>query len=172
MRKHLRSQRLLPIIPTWWFLVTAVSCSLSGPIREDRSASNYYFPALGPGWTLAPSAQEGAEMLYEHGSGATLSVSSVCDRYEDATLDSLASSALSPLIEQKELHRSTFMLQGREALEVLVQGKVDGVKVEVDLVELRKDNCLFDFSIQQASKILPKLRTDFFEAVNKFRYPR
>jgi hypothetical protein len=147
------------------------SCSLGGPIRVDRTAAKYFFPEPLPGWQkLAP--KEEAEILYKHTqTGALLSVSSLCDRYEESKLETLTRSALSSIEAQKDRDQKTFQLNGRDAFELYIDGKVDGVPVQVDYVSWRKNDCLFDFSLQDAPEISPKVREDFLAMIKKAHYP-
>jgi len=144
---------------------------MSGPLREDRSAANYFFPAPQGSWTkLNPT--EGIEILYQDKRGALLSVSSICDRYEEAKLETLARSALSPIVAFKDKNVTTFQLDGREAFQIFGEGKVDGVPVQIDFVAWRKDDCLFDFSVQASPTLNAQSRTDFLNMLKKFRYPQ
>ena len=151
-------------------LLLLASCSISGPLRVDRSATTYFFPEAPAGWEKK-IPQDGAEYFYQHkSSGAVLSVSSLCDRYEESKLEILARSALDPVESQKDIESKTYILDGREAFEVYVEGKLDGVPVQVDYVSWRKDDCLFDFSIQAAPKISSKVREEFHSMLKKFHY--
>lgn len=153
------------------FFLLITSCSISGPLREDRSATGYFFPAPAPGWEkLSPT--EGVEILYREKSGALLSVSSICGRYEESTLETLARSALSPIAKFKDIETHAFQLDSRGAFQLFGEGKVDGVLVQVDFIAWRKDDCLFDFSLQAAPKLNSHTRADFLSMVKKFRYPQ
>ncbi|MEZ4815607.1 MAG: hypothetical protein R3A80_10445 [Bdellovibrionota bacterium] len=152
-------------------LLLLASCSISGPLRVDKSASGYFFPPPEAGWTqLAP--QEGAEVLYQNKNGALLSVSSICERYEESSLESLARSALTPIKHFKDKDAGRFQLDGREAFQVYGAGKVDGVEVEIDFVAWRKDECLFDFSVQASPSLNSSTRASFLKMLKKFRYPK
>lgn len=134
-------------------------------------ATGYFFPAPTAGWEkLNPS--EGVEILYREKSGALLSVSSTCGRYEESTLETLARSALSPIAKFKDIETKTFQLDDREAFHLFGEGKVDGVAIQIDFVAWRKDECLFDFSVQAAPKLSSKTRADFLSMLKKFRYPQ
>ena len=157
-----------PLLGTVLLLIA--SCSISGPLREDRSATKYFFPEPLSGWQKQ-APQDEAEILYLHKqSGALLSVSSICDRYEESKLETLARSALSPIANQKDKESKTFQVNGREAFELFIEGKMDGVPVQVDFVSWRKNDCLFDFSVQASPIVSAQVREDFLNMVKKFRY--
>lgn len=153
------------------FFLLCASCSISGPLREDRSATNYFFPAPQSSWTKLNPA-EGVEILYQDKKGALLSVSSICGRYEETSLETLARSALTPIAAFKDKNTATFQLDGREAFQIYGEGKVDGVAVQIDFVAWRKDDCLFDFSVQASPTLHTQSRADFLNMLKKFRYPQ
>ncbi len=47
---------------------------------------------------------------------------------------------------QEQSQRSSSSLDGREALRSRYLARLDGVPVELELVVLKKDNCVFDFT--------------------------
>ena len=152
-------------------LLLLASCSISGPLRVDKSAGAYFFPEAKSPWVQSPPS-EGVEILYVDKSGASISVSSICERYEEASLETLARSALSPITHFKEIETGELQLDGREAFQVFGSGKVDGVPVQIDFVAWRKDDCLFDFSAQASPKLPARVRAEFLAMLKKFRYPK
>jgi hypothetical protein len=48
--------------------------------------------------------------------------------------------------EREELSQQLITLDGREALRSRHAAKMDGVPVELELVVLKKDGCVFDFT--------------------------
>ena len=170
MESQATRHKLTNVLSHLALLLLLVSCSISGPLRVDRNAQNYKFQAPSSDWEQRPPL-EGADFFFENKkSGATLSVSSICERYEEASLVSLANSALSPLGFYKEKERRSLTVDGREALGVYVESKLDGVAVEVELVVMRKNDCLFDFSLQSAPKISNSERKEFLKSLESFRY--
>lgn len=147
------------------------SCSISGPLRVDKAATGYFFPEPSGQWTKQVPA-EGVEILYADKAGSSISVSSICERYEEATLETLARSALSPIENFKEIETNAFQVDGREAFQIFGNGKVDGVPVQIDFIAWRKDDCLFDFSAQASPKLQSRARAEFLAMVKKFRYPK
>ena len=151
-----------------FFLLT--SCSVTGPLREDRSASNFTFPEPVNGWKVLPPS-EGAQRLYQHlSTGSVLSVSSLCDRYATAPLNRLVRNPLTPLGAYKELESKKLRIADRDAEEVYVSGSLDGVKVEVVMVVLRKNECVFDFSLQASPQIQNTVKNDFMRMVKGFSF--
>ena len=78
--------------------------------------------------------------------GATIYVDSNCEqRFEDRPLhDSLYSMTAGIRSKDEPLERALF-LDGREAVMLQTRGNLDGVDVQMAVVALAKNQCLFDF---------------------------
>ena len=150
-------------------LLLVTSCSVTGPLREDRSVSNFIFPEPFKGWKVLPPS-EGAQRLYQHVSGSILSVSSLCDRYATAPLSRLVRNPLTPLGAYKELESKKLRIADRDAEQLHVSGSLDGVKVEVVMIVLRKNECVFDFSLQASPQIQNAVKNDFLNMVKGFSF--
>ncbi|WP_223639881.1 hypothetical protein [Corallococcus sp. EGB] len=78
--------------------------------------------------------------------GRVIAVNSTCRDYDDPSLQVLTKHLLMGFTERQDLGQRTFPLDGREALRSRYIAKLDGVPVSLELVVLKKDNCVFDFS--------------------------
>ncbi len=151
-------------------LLLFTSCSVTGPLREDRPASGFSFPEPLKGWKALPLS-EGAQRLYQHiSTGSVLSVSSLCDRYSTAPLTRLVRTPLTPLAHYKELDAQKLRLDNRDAEQLHVSGTLDGVKVEIVMIVLRKNECIFDFSLQSSPQIQKNVKNDFLTMVKGFSF--
>jgi hypothetical protein len=151
-------------------LLLFVSCSVTGPLREDRPATGFSFPQPLKGWKVLPLS-EGAQRLYQHVStGSVLSVSSLCDRYATAPLSRLVRNPLAPLGALKEIESQKLTISDRDAEQLHVSGSLDGVKVEVVMVVLRKNECIFDFSLQASPQIQNSVKNEFLKMVKGFSF--
>lgn len=152
------------------FLVAAfflTQCSVMGPVREDKAAQGYQVGELGSAWERM--GEKGKEKDSEMGqafrhkkSGAVIAVNSICYRYETESLQSLTKQLTQPLGAKEVIEEKTYSLDGRDAYETRVKGTLDGVPVEAVFVALRKNRCLFDFSLN-ASPHLKQADIDSFE---------
>jgi hypothetical protein len=147
-------------------------CSFGGPVRVDRKAATYSFGEAGSRWARV---QVGPEMAADHvfaakGDGAILSIGSVCDRYLDSSLEDLAKDLTNPLREVEVGEQTRVPLDGREGLRTDAKGKLDGVPVELRTFVIRKDDCLFDFTITAKGALSNDDRRDFERVVSGFRY--
>ncbi|MDY7230198.1 hypothetical protein [Hyalangium rubrum] len=82
----------------------------------------------------------------EVGTGRALSINSTCEGHDDPPLPVLTRHLLMGFTEREEQDQQLMMLDGREALRSRYLAKLDGVPVELELVVLKKNGCVFDFT--------------------------
>jgi hypothetical protein len=104
--------------------------------------------------------------------GHALAVNSTCEGHDDPSLEVLTRHLLMGFTEQEEVSRETVMLDGREALRSRYQAKMDGVPVELLLLVLKKDNCVFDFSYVAPRGQFEAHEVDFDSLVGGFHAER
>lgn len=146
------------------------ACSLWGPLRVDKGAKDYSIDKTLKDWTVKTNWEE-ADYLYSNKtSSAFITVSSLCDRYEIASLESLSKSALSPLKDREILKSETRIIDEREALTKKLMGKLDGVEVEVVFTVLRKGDCIFDFYLTSYHQAKEDDVKDYERLLKSFHY--
>ena len=123
-----------------------VGCGIGGPLREDKSAVGYQLGSLAAErWTRQAKSESGADTVFDsQKNGSIIALQSVCDRYPNASLESLMKQMLSPLSDREVISESKRSLDGRDSLWTRVRGSLDGVPVESQLVVYRKNNCIFE----------------------------
>ncbi|MCE9668747.1 hypothetical protein LY474_13060 [Myxococcus stipitatus] len=90
---------------------------------------------------------EGNDLAFsEEGTGRAFSVNATCKGHDDPSLQVLTRHLLTGFTEREDLGQRLVPMDGREALRSRYRVKMDGVPVELELVVLKKDNCVFDFS--------------------------
>ena len=90
---------------------------------------------------------EGNDLAFsEPGTGRALSVNATCEGHDDPPLTVLTRHLLTGFTERQEVSQQLIPLSGREALRSRYLAKMDGVPVRLELVVLKKDTCVFDFS--------------------------
>jgi hypothetical protein len=80
------------------------------------------------------------------GSSHLLAVNAVCRGHDDAPLEVLTRHLLFGLTERERLAQALEVVDGREALRSVWRAKLDGVPVELELVVLKKNGCVHDFT--------------------------
>jgi hypothetical protein len=90
---------------------------------------------------------EGNDLAFsEADTGRAISINSTCEGHDDPPLEVLTRHLLMGFTEREELSQQLIALDGREALRSRYTAKLDGVPVELELVVLKKDGCVFDFT--------------------------
>lgn len=111
----------------------------------SKKGASYRVGDLPPVWARAQVPQNDLAW-YTPGTGHALSVNASCDQREDASLEILTRHLLSGFTERQEVSHELQVLDAREALRSHYQAKMDGVPVELLLVVLKKDHCVYDFT--------------------------
>lgn len=105
---------------------------------------------------------EGNDLAFsEEGTGRALSVNATCKGHDDPPLPVLTRHLLMGFTERQELTSFLIAMDGREALRSRYLAKMDGVPVELELVVLKKDNCVFDFSYVAPPGLAAERMPDF-----------
>lgn len=146
-----------------------LGCSISGPLREDAKATGYQLGALPSTWKSEDIASGADAVFFHKTSKSLISFNSVCDRYPDTSLESLSQDLLTPMKNASVFSQEDLQVSGRRALFTSVEGKLDGVDVKSYLVVLRKNRCLFDFSLYGVSPSAED-RIQFLNFVKGFHF--
>ena len=67
------------------------------------------------------------------------------------------------------LEEKRVLVDGREALEWIVKGSVDGVEMRVNMVVFRKDGCVYDLNLVSKPESFDKARAEFQGFVTGFK---
>ena len=161
------------LIYVFIILISSISgCSIFGPGRVDSKAKHYDFQAPKGDWKFQKTTRGDADALYLHQkTGAILSIHSLCYRYEDANLNSLMNSLLSPISKPELIHEEERTIINRGALYRKVSGKMDGVPVEIAAVVLRKNHCLFDVFLQKSGSLNEEEEAGMEYLLSTLEYP-
>jgi hypothetical protein len=142
------------------------SAQFQNDIYRDKEASFEVGP-LGRGWTRG--GMHGADLVFVHPEGGTILANATCKDVSDVPLDVLANQELFGVDGQQEERREMFTLDGRVALREELSGTLDGVRVRMDLVVLKKDDCTYDLSLIASADAFEAREADFWRFVRAFR---
>ncbi len=115
----------------------------AGVYRDHQTA--YRIGTLGEGWTRFDLS--GSNLAFRHPSGGSILVNSTCTDIKDVPLEVLVNQSLFGVEQKHELSREVFTLDGRAAVRVRLTAALDGVAVHMDLVALKKDDCVYDLEL-------------------------
>lgn len=129
------------------------SCALLFPDRTAPKSQSYHVSApLSPWQKLAvgddPNATDAmkADLAFENpGTGAIISLNSLCRKYNKASLETLTDNLVRGVGERKLIDRKEIELDGGKALDSTFEGVVDGVFLNLRTVVMTKSDCTYDF---------------------------
>ncbi|MEW5739198.1 MAG: hypothetical protein AB1938_09755 [Myxococcota bacterium] len=98
-----------------------------------------------------------------------LAMNAVCTGHDDAPLEVLTRHLLFGFTEREKQSEVREMLDGREALHTVWKARLDGVPMELELVVLKKDGCVHDFTYISPPGERPKHQRDFDALLENFR---
>ena len=110
----------------------------------------------------------GADMAWLHKQdGSLLYTDSLC-KPTDASLLSLAQHLLIGMTDHKVLQRHPIQISGRDALQVSMEGKLDGVPQKLQVVVLKKDGCVYDVVLVTSPRQLNRHHAAFQGVLTPF----
>lgn len=137
---------------------------------KSEPAKNVDYTA--PSAPFKPSTTKNSDKLWISAeSGNSLSYLSDCGGSQEPTLEQLENEALSSLVDLKILQTEKLDYNNREALKTLAEGKIDGVKVKMSLLTLKKNNCNYTLIYGGVAKNFDKELPQFQSFLKNFRAP-
>lgn len=147
------------------------ACSLGGPLRIDKKAQSFSVNAPSGPWKEQKQDENVSDRVFvSDRTGSVIALGSVCKRYEQVSLEALRKDLMNPIDGREIASEERKLLDDREALFTRVKGRLDGVPVESHLVVLRKNDCIFDFSLHARNKITSEDDRDFMSFVHSFHF--
>lgn len=89
--------------------------------------------------------QKQSDYVFQHKDGSTLVVNSFCGEFQDEPLNFLAEKTFTGLEEIKNKSEKALTISNREAYQMQADGKLDGVTVNIKVINLRRNHCYYDF---------------------------
>ncbi len=133
-----------------------------------KSDVRYRIGELPPAWQPA-SLNDNDLVWLAKDTGHWIALNSTCDSYQDAPLPVLTQHLLMGFTERQLIKQETVPLDGREALRSQYQAKLDGVPIELLLVVMKKNRCIYDFTyVSPAGRFAEKL-ADFEQFLRGFK---
>lgn len=130
----------------WLLALGALGCATpyqGGVFQKDGTR---YYVGEGPeGWTRQGFADNDLAFVSPD-DRHTLAVNATCKGYLDASLEVLMHHLLMGFTQTRQLEQARAPMDGRERLFGHYLARLDGVPVELGLVVLKKDGCIYDFT--------------------------
>ena len=153
------------IVPILVFLGACAGASFDGEVYRDHDVA-FRVGALGTGWERFRISE--AALAFRHGSNGTIVANAMCKDIEDVPLDVLINQALIGVGDKSELARTDVTLDGRAARRTQLTGTMDGVPVALDLVVMKKNNCVYDFQLVTSPRDFASRQADFVRFISGF----
>jgi hypothetical protein len=132
----------------WSLPLAALVASCTHNLKDgvfEKGDIRYSVGALPEGWKQIRLAENDLAFVAE-GAPQSIAVNSTCENYDDAPLEVLTQHLLMGFTERTRLEQVAGMMDGRESLRSHYTAKLDGVPMELLLVVLKKDGCVYDFT--------------------------
>lgn len=121
------------------------SCAILGGGDEEVGTKNKevkYTPPQSPYRQVLISS---ADAVWQSGkTGSTIAINSLCNKYQDVSLDNLKKNILAGIENLKIEKTEKVTHSGREAERIIVKGTTDGVPISVSMLIFKKNGCTFD----------------------------
>lgn len=133
----------------WWAWGLALLLGCGAGLREGRFSKDgvrYVVKAPGePDWRRIDFAENDLAWATK-GSGHIIALNATCADHGDPTLEVLTNHLLIGFDRRELTERKQFTLDGRAALRSTFDVAIDGVPAEVEVVVLKKNGCVHDFT--------------------------
>ena len=125
---------------------------------------------LSPAWRRVQVTGNDLSFHNDDVSGV-IAVNGECDRDKDPPLRQLLMQLVIGFTDREIVLEELLPLDGREAMHALVEARLDGVPMMLDLFVLKKDECLYDFSYVAPPGAFERGRREYESFVLAFRAP-
>jgi hypothetical protein len=135
---------------TFWLLLVSMSCGggptfAHGVFREGERT--FRVGALPTGWDRVDVDGQNDLAWYHAKLQAAIQVNASCDPEMDIPLEALTNHLLIGFTERQISEERLVPMDQREALRMVLVAKLDGVPRKMALIVLKKDGCVYDFSL-------------------------
>jgi len=141
--------------------------TFKGGIFKNREVK-YRVGTLSSDWTLL-KVRDNNLAFFNEKLGATIQANAMCKDIDDVSLKVLTNHLLIGLDGRKKIFSRRLPFDGREALQTVVEGKLDGVAIKLDIYVLRKNNCVYDFAYFTRRGHFDRGRADYRRFVKGFK---
>lgn len=142
-------------------LLQLTSCSMIIAKPEGESNKSYNIQFKSHGWEeINPDSSDFA--FANKSSKSTILAQSYCKKYQASSLEVLSNNILNGINNLQTLEKKEVFTFGRQGIQSVASGFIDGVKVYLEMVNIQKDSCLYDFILISTSlENLKKDHNDF-----------
>lgn len=161
----------MKIIVLFFLSIAFVSCvSVQIQPKKIKASSSYSFE--NPKSNFEKKESNDVDHLWiDSKSGNTISIRSACNDPADPDLASVRLASLDGLVIEKEMFNKNIEYNKREALHSLQEVRLDGISVNIEIINFTKDSCYYILSHIAVNKNFQSTKKDFETFVSKFKVP-
>ncbi len=161
--------------PAPWLLLVlwasgSIACGPTASLRDNLyrdEETAYRIGSFATPWRRVQL--DGADLAYRHApTGAAVQLNSRCRRSDDVPLSALLGHLLIGFTDREVLREERIALDRREALHAVLDARLDGVPVRLGVYVLKKDGCVYDFTLVSASGQFGAVEAEFDRFVRDF----
>jgi hypothetical protein len=145
----------------------SVDAFIDSKLVQPKKSSSFKVSNMGSNWNALKDSI--ADVAYVNKkNGATISLNSTCEKYEDNPLKQLMYNLLANMEDTSWEKDEYIKLDGREAYKVTLNAKADGVPIRAQAIVLRKNFCVYDFIYTAERKAFNNTLKEFTNFVGSF----
>lgn len=164
---HHCGKRILIIFYAASFFGCSVDSFIESKMIEPKKSNTFQIGSINSNWTTLQDSL--ADVAYVNKTnGATISLNSTCEKYQDNPLKQLMYNLLASLEDGQWEKDEYITLDEREAYKVTLKAKADGVPIKAQAIVLRKNYCVYDFIYTAEPQHYQKSLKDFEKFVGSF----
>lgn len=168
MRRELKAFMKITKLLYILLVCSTLGCASLDITIEEKKSENYKIAVLPKYWKAIQDTQADASFSSSR-SAATIFINSLCEKYNNASLDILSQNLLRG-VDDVEVEVEEFVtLAKRKAKHTVAQGSLDGVQIKMNIYVLRKDYCLYDFTYTARPEHYEKDLKDFENLLRSFK---
>jgi hypothetical protein len=157
---------MLRALPPHLLLLLPLLAGCGG--ARARPEGGYRVPGVPAPWKKLEVKDNDLAYVIEP-TGHAMALNATCEGHDDPPLDVLTRHLLMGFTERTLRMQDRLEVQGREALRSHYGARMDGVPVELMLLVLKKDGCVYDFSYVAPPALFQQHLRDFDALVAGFR---
>ena len=133
--------------------VGSTSCAILFPDSSAPKSGNYKVSPPQDPWKTVPVGEisatldaQKADMAFEDTrTGAIISLNSLCHKYTKTSLEELSRNLVLGIKDKNIVREAKLEVSGAQAMDTTIQGEVEGSRVQIRTVVLKKSACTYDF---------------------------
>lgn len=168
MSTTLTGLKIFTALSTSCLLLSCVSVNLGR--KTVQKSSDYTYSEPSRPFELAPN--ELVDRAWrDTNTGNTISIVSDCPNQDDPTLESISAGVTSGIKQLKIIKEEKTTFNQREALRSEIEGQIDGLATQMDIVTFKKNGCIYVLTYLGVQQHFQLGRTTFEKFLNGFRVP-